>query len=270
MTLWRHFEATAIEPHWTQARSMESDAVIADAGCGDGRFLDLLLLHAGEAKAASSDCILGVDSAIDRLVRVSLQGREIAPIQGSLAKIPLRDSSVDVVLANSIVEHCREPIVVLREIHRILKTGGMALVTVPSIHFERLLIGTRFFGMFSSSAGSRYANWKSARIAHYEYVGEKCWAKRLEQIGFEVLSIEPIVPASVVAIGDALQWIRDAGVGGSRYSLGLQNGRLVRIIRALAISFQAAMLGRLLGAPQPSFDECGAYAIVCRRSPPSE
>jgi predicted SAM-dependent methyltransferase len=46
--------------------------------------------------------------------------------------LPIADHSVDVVLSLELLEHVPEPTAVLREIVRILKPGGTAMISVPS------------------------------------------------------------------------------------------------------------------------------------------
>lgn len=45
--------------------------------------------------------------------------------------IPLEDNSVDSILLTEVLEHCFEPIMVLKECNRVLKKGGHVLITVP-------------------------------------------------------------------------------------------------------------------------------------------
>mgnify|MGYP005689319969 FL=1 len=46
--------------------------------------------------------------------------------------IPLEDDSVGVLNASHIIEHLRDPIRTMREIHRVLAHGGWAMIEVPS------------------------------------------------------------------------------------------------------------------------------------------
>lgn len=46
--------------------------------------------------------------------------------------IPLEDNSVGVINASHVLEHLREPIKAMREIHRVLAHGGWAFIEVPS------------------------------------------------------------------------------------------------------------------------------------------
>jgi len=47
--------------------------------------------------------------------------------------IPLPDASVDCAMATEVLEHCPEPLVVLKEARRVLKPGGVFFFTVPYI-----------------------------------------------------------------------------------------------------------------------------------------
>jgi SAM-dependent methyltransferase len=57
-------------------------------------------------------------------------------ICGDLAKIPLRNSSVDCVLCMVVLEHTRNPREVLIEFARILKPGGTLIMVVPFLWEE--------------------------------------------------------------------------------------------------------------------------------------
>jgi len=44
---------------------------------------------------------------------------------------PLEDESVDHVICTEVLEHCPDPMVIVREMHRVLRKGGTGVVTVP-------------------------------------------------------------------------------------------------------------------------------------------
>lgn len=46
-------------------------------------------------------------------------------------QMPLADGSFDCAIATEVLEHCPEPLVTLREVHRVLKTSGVFFFTVP-------------------------------------------------------------------------------------------------------------------------------------------
>lgn len=47
------------------------------------------------------------------------------------AHFPLEDASVDHILCTEVLEHCPDPTVLVREMHRVLRPGGTGAVTVP-------------------------------------------------------------------------------------------------------------------------------------------
>jgi SAM-dependent methyltransferase len=55
----------------------------------------------------------------------------IADIHFDLHKIPLEDERFDVVFCNHVMEHVDDPLVCMKELHRVIKTGGWAIMQVP-------------------------------------------------------------------------------------------------------------------------------------------
>jgi SAM-dependent methyltransferase len=101
-----------------------SGKAIGDFGCGYQARLARSVL--GQvAKAFLADVSLAPDLAAEPRV-VAVQG----PLPASLRAIP--DASLDVALCISVLEHLAEPDAMLREMFRVLKPGGTALVNVPS------------------------------------------------------------------------------------------------------------------------------------------
>lgn len=71
--------------------------------------------------------VLGVD--------VSRHAR--ADLLGDVARLPLRDGSVDGVLAKDILEHLVQPWEAVEEFHRVLATDGRLRVEVPTPHYRQ-------------------------------------------------------------------------------------------------------------------------------------
>ena len=57
-----------------------------------------------------------------------------ADVVGDIHAIPLADGSVDAIICSSVLEHVRDPIRAMGELHRILKPGGKIFLYVPSIY----------------------------------------------------------------------------------------------------------------------------------------
>jgi SAM-dependent methyltransferase len=58
----------------------------------------------------------------------------LAKVKMDIHKIPFEDNKFDVVLCNHVLEHVEDDIMAMREINRVLKTGGFAILQVPFFH----------------------------------------------------------------------------------------------------------------------------------------
>jgi SAM-dependent methyltransferase len=50
---------------------------------------------------------------------------------GDVTNLPLQDEELDAIVCTEVLEHCAEPFYAVLEMHRVLKTGGLLLVTSP-------------------------------------------------------------------------------------------------------------------------------------------
>jgi SAM-dependent methyltransferase len=101
---------------------------ILDVGCGSGANLDLLgeryhegILHGIDIERESLRHCAG-----DRSIRVS---------QADLMHLPFRPGSFDLVCALDAIEHVPDDETALRELHRVCRSGGTLLATVPAFGF---------------------------------------------------------------------------------------------------------------------------------------
>ncbi len=116
------------------------DLDILDIGCGH----HASLLRALGPRLRSG---LGVDLNISREAKnvESLSFRE-ANLETVLPEIP--SGSFDVVAMLSVLEHLWEPLSVLRDIHRVVRPGGVVLINVPTwrgklfLEFSAFRLGT--------------------------------------------------------------------------------------------------------------------------------
>jgi ubiquinone/menaquinone biosynthesis C-methylase UbiE len=96
---------------------------ILDLGCGEGITLERILHRFPDRH------VLGIDSAEDK-VRVC-QEHHLPVRQGSAYSLDLEDQSWDCSLMLEVVEHLEEPQKALREVHRVLRKGGLFLLIFP-------------------------------------------------------------------------------------------------------------------------------------------
>jgi SAM-dependent methyltransferase len=94
---------------------------ILDVGCGTGANLEML------ANFGASE---GVDVSDDALEFCRAKGLTVH--KGLAEKLPFADESFDIVTALDVVEHLDDDVAGLKEMHRVLKTGGKTLIFVPA------------------------------------------------------------------------------------------------------------------------------------------
>jgi len=141
---------------------------ILSLGCGAGN--DVWYL-------SDKNLVVGLDYAISGLEagqRHRLQG-----VVGDLnlyPSLPFADGSFDIVICKDILEHILEPLIVLREVRRILKDDGYTVISVPN-HFYlpfrlRILFGKGLIWRSIASDHSReYDEWNYMHIRFFTYKG---------------------------------------------------------------------------------------------------
>lgn len=100
---------------------------VLDAGCGTGALLDHLQTRPGVE-------VFGLDFSGQALAYTRQRGH-LHLVQGDLTRLPFPDGTFDVVTALDVVEHIREDEGALREVNRVLRPGGVLLVSVPAFRF---------------------------------------------------------------------------------------------------------------------------------------
>ena len=100
------------------------DAVVLEAGCGEGYGAELL---AGVARLV---CGLDYDELTAAHVRKAYPG--VHAVRGNLARLPVRTSTVDIVANLQVIEHLWNQEEFLAECHRVLRPGGRLLITTPN------------------------------------------------------------------------------------------------------------------------------------------
>jgi SAM-dependent methyltransferase len=117
-------------------RHLPKDGLVVDAGCGTAKWP--LYLRARGYR------VIGVDVSH----RAGVLARRASPgfgfVQGDVRATPLRDACADAVLSLGVVEHDEAgPLRALREARRILRPGGVLLLSVPFDNLARRLLLNR-------------------------------------------------------------------------------------------------------------------------------
>ena len=136
LTALHEKEASASHPIDVASRKMAIESmklvrtcqnpVILDVGCSSGFLVEDLLREVPQAAIIGADYLPDVVLSAARRVR-------IAPfLQFDLRNCPLPDDCLDGVTALNVLEHIDDDFKALKEIHRILRAGGLAHIEVPA------------------------------------------------------------------------------------------------------------------------------------------
>lgn len=136
---------------------------IIDLGTADGLML-------GKLKDAfpCAEC-LGVEYSLE-LVQCNTDQR-ITVVQGDVNALPVGDSSQDIAVAAAILEHLRDPATTLSEAKRVLRPGGLLVLTTPDPFWERV---ATIVGHLRDEA-------------HFSVMKLKTLVQLLRRVGYEIL-----------------------------------------------------------------------------------
>lgn len=150
-----------------------------DAGCGTGVFSRWLALRGGS--------VLGFDASpkmLEHANQFTVEGSPGARIRfehvETIERLPLKNASFDGVLCVSVLEYVSDPMLCLGEFARVLKTGGLLLVSVPNRQsFFRKVQRLHY------RAGRRFAcSWSEfMEYSRHEYI-EADFVEQLARYGF--------------------------------------------------------------------------------------
>jgi SAM-dependent methyltransferase len=100
--------------------------LIIDIGCSSGLLIERLKTRLPHATIMGADYAQGpLQSLVERMPGIPL-------LQFDLASCPLPDACVNGVVALNVLEHIEDDRAAMRQIHRILKPGGVAVIEVPA------------------------------------------------------------------------------------------------------------------------------------------
>lgn len=177
-------------------RSLDLIPPILDIGCGDGRFA---------AYCFNGKIDAGLDYDKNAVEEAKKKGiyREVK--LGDAREIPFADNSFSTVVSVCAIEHIPELYKVLSNIHRVLKTGGVFIFTVPSEKFAGFLFTAEILGLFGlKKAARRYGERKNRSSGHFHVYAPSKWDQILRAHGFEARSINYIFPEEAVFLWSLL------------------------------------------------------------------
>ncbi len=111
-TTWRHI-----------LNMLSPGSIVLDLGCGTGLITKQFI--------GRSQPVIALD--LNHWALSRLDGKPaVVTIQGDGEALPIRDDSVDLVIATEMIEHLEDPRKTAAEVYRVCKKGGRVLGSVPS------------------------------------------------------------------------------------------------------------------------------------------
>ncbi len=98
---------------------------VLDAGCGPGKFI---------SRIENKYSVIGADFSLEAL-KYSKNENKSPIFVGDLEKLGIRDNSFDCIVSLEVLEHLHRDEKTLREYARVLKPGGIGIITVPAFQF---------------------------------------------------------------------------------------------------------------------------------------
>jgi 2-polyprenyl-3-methyl-5-hydroxy-6-metoxy-1,4-benzoquinol methylase len=156
------------------ARWIGSNKKVLDAGCYNGKYSEVFLKNGNE--------VYGVDASSDAIEEAN--ARDIKASVGDLEeKFPFRDEMFDVVHAGEVIEHLYDTDMFVSECRRVLKRGGLLILTTPNtLSLPRRIL--YFFGSGRFFEASNTFSTEPKAVGHIRFFTKKLLRNFVEAKGF--------------------------------------------------------------------------------------
>lgn len=197
-------------------RQGSSGSTLLDVGCWDGS------RTITRGRALGADRLLGVEVYDGPAEEASERGIEVARIDLEAESLPFPDGSVDVVVCNQVLEHLKNIWLPMSEMHRVLRVGGHALLSVPnlgSLH-NRVLLA---FGRQPTSIRVFGPHVRGYTLSEFVQLVERGGGYEIERkrgVGFYPLPSPPSRPLSALWAGGSHTFVVQARKVSDRAMLG--------------------------------------------------
>ena len=163
------------------SRFVPRSSNLLDIGCGDGYIVNFV-------REKVSD-IYGIDIEEISLKRSRLKGIITKKCDLDKESLPFRRCFFEVITCLDVIEHVRNPLLLLKNIHRVLKKRGILIISTPNIRYSNHLYRLIFEGVFPKTSED-YRIYDGGHIHFFTY---KDLNNLLLESRFKILKIEGII-----------------------------------------------------------------------------
>ncbi len=163
---------------------MHKDGLVLEAGCGLGQWVEYF---------KSKDYkITGIDYNLATIEQAKKYSIDCSLSVADVRRLPFQDNSIDTYLSFGVIEHFIEgPDAALKEAYRVLKKGGVAIITVP--HRSIFIMLKSPINMLKRSGFLRRILRKEKKIYYYQrYFTRKELREKFLAIGYKKLLEKPV------------------------------------------------------------------------------
>lgn len=191
--LWRTIELRII------AKALENIALeepILDLGCAEGEIAEIVF---------ENKKIIGLDNCWELLSKNKKVKTYAALFLADGCHMPYKNGVFATVFSNCVIEHIPPLDILLNEISRVLKPGGLFIFTVPSHKFGEFLFFRALFRIFGlKKAADWYSSKRNALLNHYHCYSHEQWQSTMQKYGLKLNTHSYYMPPKAVMLWDFL------------------------------------------------------------------
>ncbi|MBU1032295.1 class I SAM-dependent methyltransferase [Patescibacteria group bacterium] len=167
--------------------NLDQNEKIIDLGCGTGYYLYLL------SNLPVKLDLTGCDNDIKALAEAKNSlSKKIEFIHGNLHKMPYKDNSFDKTVASEVLEHLENDSMALKEIFRILKPGGILVISVPNQNYPFLWDPINWFLQHYFNTHIKNGFFSGFWSGHIRLYSLKDLKGKVEKVGFKIEQAEEL------------------------------------------------------------------------------
>jgi len=165
---------------------------VLDLACGDGIF---------SWATFGQTLDVGADLDADSLGESARIGMHRSLVRADASALPFRTGSFQSIVSVCAIEHMDDISSVLRELSRVLASGGMLNFTVPSVQFGDLLLASRLWRTLGfPRRAEAYGARKNARSHHVNVWTAKAWTEALAHESLTVVQASYLLSPEIMAL----------------------------------------------------------------------